>query len=125
MLKTAGFEAIVNGKQKPEPVKMKKRLTCIILNLIVPGLGQLMLKAWTRGITMIVGAVACIMWFLYEALSPLLALYRDDFNESAEFHFGYMITSLALLLIIYLWSIADVVFCCRTESDKVEECGNL
>jgi hypothetical protein len=104
---------------------MKNRLTCIILNLIIPGLGQLLAGAWTRGVTMIVGALACIVWFVFETVSPLLALYRDDFSGEIEFHYGYMLASLGLLLIIYLWSIADIVFCCEANSDKVKECGNV
>ncbi len=108
---------------------MKKRLACIMLNLIIPGLGQLVMGAWVRGAVMIIGAIACMIWFLYEALAPLLMMYRDEFSEEIKFHFGFMLTSLALILLIYLWSIADVVFCCETTSTNKDEekdsCGEF
>lgn len=107
---------------------MKKRLACIMLNLIIPGLGQLVMRTWIRGIIMITGVTACMVWFLYEALAPLMMMYRDEFSEGIEFHFGFMLTSLALILIIYLWSIADVVFCCESASGEEEEkdsCGEF
>ncbi len=103
---------------------MKSRLFYISLNLIIPGLGQLAMKAWTRAVIMIAGTIAALIWFFFEVLMQLLPLYRDDFSGDINIDVKYILLSLGLILVMYLWSIADAAWChIETPKEEKEEKG--
>jgi hypothetical protein len=85
----------------------------LALNLIAPGIGQFGAGRWIRGSIMVSTAIACTLWFTWEAVYPLYLNMQNALNdqnvEFKLFNFAYLMLSLGLLILIWAISYADLL----------------
>ena len=78
----------------------RRQWVALILSGILPGLGQLYLRAWVKGVAFLTAGIAAF-W----ALDQLVAV--DDLLSGVLPHPGLTLALLLALLGLSLWSLAD------------------
>jgi len=95
------------------------------LNFMAPGVAQLALKWWFRGIVQFVLGLSCFFWFLWEMSYPIIiSVWRllsdsSGYAEIEKFNFIHLGLALIGLIIIWIWSFIDLWF--NYVPKKVEE----
>ncbi len=49
----------------------KKIVRCVILNTVVPGLGQVCAGHWLAGVLLIIASIGCFLWALWLLVVPM------------------------------------------------------
>lgn len=89
----------------------KSRLFYLGLNMLAPGIGQIALKWYFRGILELLLFVAAIAWGFMELLMPIINYALSDVTTSAfpKINVVPLIIALAAGVIVWLWSLVEIV----------------
>ena len=91
---------------------MKSKTAYLAVNLIAPGLGQLLAKKWLLGLMMLGGGVLCVLWFTRELALPLyknMQIMLDGQEMDLKlFNCRNLILSLLSLFLIWIISYAEI-----------------
>jgi len=106
----------------------KKKIYYLGLNLIVPGLGQVALGYYLKGIIMFIATIASFIYFCWLIIHPYLEILKKLSNdESVEFirmfNVRLMILSFLALALIWLWSFIDIIYSCTVPEKEKENGG--
>ena len=91
------------------------------MNLIAPGLGQLMAGMWIRGAMELLTAALCLFWCLFEVIAPIALSVRNMLNGDGDIikvNLWNVGASIGLLLLLYIWSMIELQLFYK---DKPEE----
>ncbi|GEM_PF-3556289 len=98
---------------------MNKKIPYLAVNLIAPGVGQLLAKKWILGSLMLCGSILCILWFTWEAVYPI---YRNMMLILNGYDMDYNIFNvrnliLAPVFLILIWIISYVELMISKDDD--------
>lgn len=88
---------------------MKSRMFYIGLNLIAPGMGQLALRWYFRGIVELILASIAVVWSFFVLFMPLFKFLSDTSNQNIHLNYPALFLSVFLLLGVWAWSIVEVI----------------
>ena len=95
------------------------------LNLLAPGIGQLALKWYFRGILELLLFIAAIAWGFMELLLPIINYALSDVTTSAfpKINAVPLIIAIAAGVIVWLWSLVEIILFYNppTDQDKDKE----
>ena len=107
---------------------MKQKKFLIGLNLIAPGIGQIMGGMWFRGALQLLTALACVLWCLLEVFGPIAVSVRnllsDEGGEIVKPNLWRVGAGIALLLFLYVWSILDLALTYKDKEDSKESAAD-
>jgi len=89
----------------------RSRLFYLGLNLLAPGIGQLALKWYFRGILELLLFIAAIAWGFMELLLPIINYALSDVTTSTfpKINVVPLIIALAVGVIVWLWSLVEII----------------
>ena len=102
---------------------MKRKYFYMSLSLVIPGLGQLFLGWWLRGLMEILTVLVCVLGCAWEVLAPIILsvknLLSDGEGEIVQpdirtmlLHVGVYI---AIVIAVYFWSLFEIQRFCKDE----------
>ena len=97
------------------------------LNLIAPGVGQLVAGMWFRGALELLAAIACLLWALLELITPIVISVRGLLSDSGDEvmmpNLWRVGASLLLLILLYAWSIVELSLLYKEPADAASAPG--
>ncbi len=106
-------------------IGMKRTKVFLIgMDLVAPGVGQLFAGMWLRGALELLAAIACLLWALVEVVAPLALSVRNLISGDGEIlplSLWRVGASIALLLSLYAWSVAELVLFYKDPEDAKTE----
>ena len=103
-------------------MRYRSRTFYLGLNLLAPGVGQIALKWYFRGILELLIFIVAIAWGFMELLLPVINFLT---NENAPLHFNYppLIIAISAGLLVWLWSLVEIIlFYTPSRPDKDQNC---
>ncbi|MCP3967297.1 MAG: hypothetical protein GY750_08840 [Lentisphaerae bacterium] len=91
---------------------MKKNRTFYLgVNLIAPGLGQVMLKWYVRGVLELLAAIGCLVWAVAAVIYPIITFYTGDpmTSQLPQINISQVIGAVLLFILIWLWSFLEII----------------
>lgn len=92
---------------------MYDKLKYAIMNIVVPGAGQLAMKRFARGAIMLLSALFLMALLMWEVLKPtLIAVYNflNDTERPLSFNWTSFAVLFLLLAAVWIASFADIIF---------------
>lgn len=91
---------------------MKRKSFLIGMNLIAPGIGQMLCGMRFRGALQLLTALSCALWCLVEVFGPIAVSVRNLLSEPGgeivKPNLWRVGASIGLLLLLYVWSAAEI-----------------
>ena len=99
----------------------KKKIGYFALNLMAPGIAQLVMKKWIRGSIQLIGALACCVWMLVAFVHLIIGNMDKVMNgQDMDLDMSPIITSSLLLILIWIYSYIDLIFFCKVKEKEAE-----
>lgn len=92
-------------------MKYRSRMFYLGLNLLAPGIGQIALKWYFRGILELLIFIVAIAWGFMELLLPIINFMASENSANAPLHINYppLVIALVAGLLVWLWSLVEIV----------------
>ncbi len=89
----------------------RSRLFYLGLNMLAPGIGQIALKWYMRGIVELLLFTAAIAWGFMELLLPIIRYAMSDVAASAfpKINVTPLVIAISAGMIIWLWSLVEII----------------
>ena len=95
-----------------ENSSLNRKTSYLAVNLIAPGVGQLMSKKWLSGTLMFIAGQACAVWILWETVYPWYMIMQDALDERdinlSIFNFKRLVMAFSLLALTWIISYAEL-----------------
>jgi hypothetical protein len=89
----------------------KNKMFYLGLNLLAPGIGQIALRWYFRGILELLIAIAAIVWMVAEIFVPILNFMTGD-NMTGAFpniNLQKILFALGIIVLVWLWSLVEII----------------
>jgi len=106
---------------------MKRKRFYMALSLVIPGLGQLFLGWWVRGLLEMATVFVCAAGCAWEALAPIVLTVRNlladgDIVQPDIFSLlVHVAVYIAIVIAVYFWSLFEIQRFCKDEEPSKEE----
>lgn len=91
----------------------------IILNLMAPGIGQMALKKYIRGVLQFVAAIFAILWLVVVFANEITRCWRNAVNGGdMVLHFWPFVYPILLLTVTWILSFVDLLLFCKPPKRK-------
>lgn len=89
----------------------KSKMFYLGLNLLAPGIGQIALRWYFRGILELLIAIAAIVWMVAEIFVPILNFMTGDNMTGAlpNINFQQILFALGIIVLVWLWSMVEII----------------
>ncbi|MCX6986339.1 MAG: hypothetical protein NT118_16570 [Lentisphaerae bacterium] len=85
------------------------RLFYLGLNMLSPGIGQIALKWYFRGILELLIFITALAWGFMEFLLPLIQHYTSEFPAELHINVVPLLISVAAGVLVFLWSLVEII----------------
>jgi len=97
----------------------KKKIRYAGLNLIAPGIAQLAMKRWVRGLLQLFSALACVVWILVAFVNVMIGnIYMVLDGKEIDSHILDVFIPMGVLVLIWIYSYIDLIFFCSSSSSR-------
>ncbi|QSH40440.1 hypothetical protein P0136_13255 [Lentisphaerota bacterium ZTH] len=105
-----------------ELLMKKSRSFYLGINLMAPGLGQLMLKWYLRGLIELLGAVGCLAWAVWAVVKPFIDFYSSNPAQAdiPQVNLSSVIGAVMLFILIWLWSFLEIILFFPKQSQSLD-----
>lgn len=79
------------------------------LNMLAPGIGQITLKWYFRGILELLIFMTALAWGFMELLLPLIQYYTSDLPAELHINFVPLLIAAAAGILVFLWSLVEII----------------
>ena len=93
------------------------------MNLVAPGIGQLMAGMWFRGALELLTAIICLLWCLFEVIAPIALSVRNMLSGDGDIvkvNLWNVGASICLLILLYVWSIIELYIVLKDEEPQTQ-----
>jgi hypothetical protein len=87
----------------------RSRLFYLGLNMLAPGIGQIALKWYIRGILELLIFMTAFAWGFMELLLPLIQYYTSDLPVELHINVVPLLIAVATGILVFLWSLVEII----------------
>ena len=87
----------------------RSRLFYLGLNMLAPGIGQIALKWYFRGILELLIFMTALAWGFMELLLPLIQYYASDLPAELHINFVPLLIAVTAGILVFLWSLVEII----------------
>ena len=98
-----------NHKQQEFSMNYRSRVFYLGLNLLAPGIGQIALKWYIRGILELLIFMIAFAWGFMELLLPLFQYYTSDLPVELHINIVPLLIAVGTGILVFLWSLVEII----------------
>ena len=87
----------------------RSRLFYLGLNMLAPGIGQIALKWYFRGILELLLFMIAFAWGFMELLLPLIQYYTSDLPAELHINVVPLLIAVGSGILVFLWSLVEII----------------
>jgi len=87
----------------------RSRVFYLGLNLLAPGIGQIALKWYFRGILELLLFMIAFAWGFMELLLPLIQYYTSELPPELHINVVPLLIAVAAGILVWLWSLVEII----------------
>ena len=87
----------------------RSRLFYLGLNLLAPGIGQIALRWYFRGILELLIFMIAFAWGFMELLLPLIQYYTSDLPAELHINVVPLLIAVGAGMLVFLWSLVEII----------------